>query len=158
MQLCRGEKKTCLSQKNLFQVCKSGLSSHQRRSGHHKSIKVDGPERVAPPKTTTVVSRISKVPESDEFASNVIKNRSDSNKITKSSRISPPIQNAAQNFPVDQEKVAAKQNSRSQNLNEPSPVNAHKIWGVNTDYSTVTDISQFKPIRTNSLVPVRNPS
>jgi hypothetical protein len=139
-------------------VCKSGLSPHQRRSGHHKWIKVDGPERVAPRKTTTVVSRISKVPESDEFASNVIKNRSDNNKLTKSSRISPPKNIQPQNVastvtgPVDPEKVAPKQNSKSQ-LNEP----VHKIWGVNTDYSTA-DISQFKPIRTNSLVPVRNTS
>lgn len=87
------------------------------------------------------------MPESDEFASNVIKNRSDNNK-TKSIR--PQIQLESQNAehvpsPFDVPK------SRNQ-MNDPTPV--HHIWGVNTDYSTA-DISQFQPIRTNSLVPVR---
>merc|ERR1711990_1178083 len=55
------------------EVCKSGLSSHMRRTGHSLCVKIDGPDRIL--KTQTPTQKSSHLPNKDEFASERIKDR-----------------------------------------------------------------------------------
>lgn len=57
------------------EVCKSGLSSHMRRTGHKNCLKIEGPDRINA-KTNTPTTKVSKLPDRNEFASERIRDRS----------------------------------------------------------------------------------
>ncbi|CAG5094560.1 Oidioi.mRNA.OKI2018_I69.XSR.g13666.t1.cds [Oikopleura dioica] len=110
---------------NFHEVCKSGLSSHTRRTGHRAQIRIEGPEReAAPARTVTPVSKVEKMPDPDQFASNLIKERTQ-NAIGK------------QFLPESQKKFFLSERLQKHESMPPF----------------CEDFRNFKPIRHSSLVP-----